>query len=110
MGSPKLQQDAATLSPQDGERIIAVVNQKPVWGTGRGLNLNDPGGSPSFPSTIVVQLGPRIIGIHSSSFPPDFSELSLDFSRVFFHVDMMFTFFPAAIIIPGSLAASDESA
>ena len=77
---------------------------------GRGLNLNDPGGSTSFSSTIVVQLGPRMFGIHSSSFPPDFSELSPDFSRVFFHVDKVFTFFPAAIFIPGNLAAWDESA
>ena len=58
---------------------------------GRGLTLNDPGGSPSFSSTIVVQLGPRLFGIHYSSFPPDFSELSPDFSRVLFHVDKVFT-------------------
>ena len=79
VGSPKLRTArAVTQFLQGGEWIIAVVNQNPVWGwMGRGLNLNDPGSSPSFSSTIVVQLGPRMFGIHSSIFPPDFSELTV---------------------------------
>ena len=84
-----------------------------LWGwTVRGLNLNDLGGSPSFSSTIVAQLELRMFGIHSSIFPPDFSVLTVSpaFSRVFFHVDSVLDFFPAAIFIPGNLAAWDESA
>ena len=84
---------------------------KPVWGwMGRGLNLNDPGGSPSVSSTNAAQLGLRRFGIHSSSFPPDFFVASPACSRVFFQVDRVLIFFPAVILIPGNLAAWEERA
>ena len=50
-----------------------------------------------------------MFGIHSSSFPPDFSVVSPDFSSVFSHVNRVLTYFPAIVDIPANLAASDES-
>lgn len=57
VGRPELQLEPVPRSqPRGDEWIVAVVNQN-LWGggcIGRGFNLNKPGGSPSFCSTVVA--------------------------------------------------------
>ena len=73
---------------QVGKRIIAVVNQKPVWRCmGRALNLIDPFGRPSVSSASVTQIELRIFGIQSSSSPSVLFVASSVCSRVSFQVD-----------------------
>jgi hypothetical protein len=86
---------------------LKIKNQ---WGcVGRVLNFIDPVGSSSVSSAGVAQIELRILGIHSSSFPPGPFVASPVCSRVCFHVDDVLVFCPLVIFIPGNLATWDES-
>ena len=75
------------------------------------MNLINPvGSSSSVSSASVAQIELRMLGSHSSIFPPDPFVASPFCSRVFSQVYNVVVVCPAVIIIPGNLAVWDESA